>query len=137
MSVKFEQQIEDDFRHMCDSMAYYQGDVEEVTIDHEWTRQDLEEDVLDMVHKVLSGDKKTGMPGWLEKNQFRAVKDPDLLKDEYLANYIIEQWDMIEAYNKRYDKHRNDKPMKFGICYFDDEIVDTAQNILKKNLVSN
>lgn len=58
MSVKFEQQIEDDFRHMCDSMAYYQGDVEEVTIDHEWTRQDLEEDVIDMVHKVLSGDKK-------------------------------------------------------------------------------
>ena len=59
MSVKFEQQIEDDFRHMCDSMAYYQGDVEEVTIDHEWTRQDLEEDVLDMVRQFEIGRRLT------------------------------------------------------------------------------
>jgi hypothetical protein len=131
----YERAAEEEFKAACQEMAYYQGNVERTTIDGEWTESELKDDVWDMTDKVLKGtkDKK----GWLELNANRAVKDSDLTKTEFITTDICDRYDLIEVYNRAYDIHRNDKPMLFGIHYFDDLVVAEVNKILKNNLVTN
>lgn len=126
--TKFEQKIEDDIKKQITEYSYYAGDREEYTLDGEWSQSELEEDLDDEALRLVND--------WKEKNKYRAVLDKDLLFPEYLANKVKEENDLIVVYNKAYDKHRNDADRKFGIHYFDEEIVKIMKKILKENLVT-
>lgn len=129
----YEEAAEEEFRRKVTEMAYYQGDQERTTIDGEWTESELRDDVYEEANKILNGTKDS--KGWVEKNKFRAVKDETLLLPEFLTEDICSRYDLIEVYNRAYDKHRNDKPMLFGIHYFDDLVVAEVNKTLKENLV--
>lgn len=112
----YNEAFEEEFRSKIEEIAYYQGNIERTTIDGEWTESELKSDIYDEVKAVLEKD------GYVEKFKYIALKDRDLLKTQYLTEYLCNNFDVIETYNKNYDKHRNDKPMKFGIHYFDEAV---------------
>lgn len=130
----FEKAREKEFANKCQEVAYYQGDQERTTIDGEWTESELREDVETEALKILNGTN--GKKGWLEKNKDAALYDKDLLHPEFIATNICDRFDLIEVYNAAYNKHRNDKPMLFGIHYFDELAVAEVNKVLKNNLVS-
>ena len=129
----FERAQEEEFRNKVEEIAYYQGDS---TIDGEWTESELKGDIYDEAHMILHGEpgKNTG---WLAFNLGRAVYDNDLLKEEFIVENICERYDLIEVYNRAYDLHRNDKPMLFGIHYFDELARAEIKKLLKNNLVTH
>ena len=134
----FEEAQEKEFREKVEvisSLSYYQGDTDRTTIDKEWTESELKDDLWSEAKKVLDGDKNKS--GWLSKNKFKAVYDEDLKKIEYLVEHLASELDLIEIYNGALDKHRNDKPMLFGIHYFDEAIRAEILKVLNNNLVSN
>ena len=131
----FERAQEEEFRNKVEEIAYYQGDTERTTIDGEWTESELKEDVYDEAHKILHGEPG-GKVGWLALNLGRAVYDNELLKEEFIVENICERYDLIEVYNRAYDLHRNDKPMLFGIHYFDELARAEIKKLLKNNLVT-
>lgn len=130
----FEEAQEKEFRLKCEEMAYYQGDKERYTIDGEWTEEELKDDIYSEAKKFLLGDKN--IKGWISVNPGRAMVDPDLTKVEYLVEDICNRYDLIEVYNRAYDLHRNDKPMKFGIHYFDELVQNEIMKTLKNNLIT-
>ena len=127
-------ETEQEFRDAVEEIAYYQGDVERTTIDNEWTESELKDDIYDEANHILNGFN--GAVGWIKKHEGRALKDPDMLKPEYIVEDICERFDIIEVYNKAVHLHRNDKPRKFGIVYFDELVHAEVNKMLKNNLVS-
>lgn len=114
--------------------SYYDSVEERVTLDREWTEQELKDDVYDETLHFLNGHN--GKKGWLEKNKHRAFKDSRMTQVQYIVEDVCEKYDLIEEYNKALDKHRNDKPLKFGIVYFDEFIQKEVEKILKDNIIS-
>ena len=127
----YDKAFEEEFRRKVEEVECYYGSRERTTIDGEWTFDELKDDLWSEAKKILEGDK-----GWIETHKFRAFKDPDLIKLEYLVEDICNRYDLIEVYNKAYDKHRNDKPMKFGIHYFDELAVAEVLKTLNNNLLT-
>ena len=130
----FDKKMENEFRAKVEEFAYYQGNRERYTLDGEWTEEELKGSILDEAMKLLQGDMKT--PGWIVKTSGRAKKDKDLEFPEFLANRIIDEFDIIEEYNKLVDKHRNDPKVKFGICYFDEWSIKIMTKLLNDNLIT-
>ena len=122
---EFYKKQEEEFRAKCEEFAYYQGNRQRVTIDHEWTEEDLEGEVRDEVYKIVTD--------WKAKHEGCAVYNKELLLDAFVAETIIDNIDLIEIYNKEYDKRRSEK--LFGIHYFDDWIKRELEKQLNKNLV--
>jgi len=123
--------FEEEFRNKVEEIAYYQGDIERTTIDGEWTESELKDDIYDEVKNLLEKQ------GYAKKFEGRALRDYDLIKVPYLVEYLCNNFNVIETYNKNYDKHRNDKPMKFGIHYFDEAVVTQIKKTLNENLITN
>ncbi|MBO5388661.1 MAG: hypothetical protein J6A59_11070 [Lachnospiraceae bacterium] len=121
----FERKQEEEFRAKCEEFAYYQGNRQRVTIDREWTEEDLKDEVKDEVFKIVQE--------WNSKHIGRAVYNTDMLLDAYVAETIINGIDLIETYNREYDKHKNEK--RFGIHYFDEWLKKELVKQLNKNLV--
>lgn len=118
--------IEDEFKRRCTEIAMYQPSVR-TTLDGEWTEEELREDVYDICIETMTDSE-------LKKYQYRALKDSDLLKTQYMAEKILDQIDdVVELYNKEYDKHRNDN--KFGIAWYDEAIKSMINKLLEENLV--
>ena len=114
------------FAEKCEEIAMYQPSVR-TTLDGEWTEEELREDVYDVCIETMTDDV-------LKKYQYRALKDNDLLKTQYMADHILGQIDdVIELYNKEYDKHRNERC--FGIVWYDNAIKCMVKKELKDNLV--
>jgi len=126
----YDKAFEEEFRNKIEEIAYYQGNIERKTIDGEWTESELKDDVYDEVKRLLEDDK------YAEQFKDRALKDYDLLKPAYLAEYLCNNYDVIETYNINYDKHRNDTPIKFGIHYFDEALIKQIKNTLKENCLT-
>lgn len=99
---------------------------ERVTLDAEWTQEELESDIYDVCAEIMSTEVK--------KYEHRALYDRDLLKCQYMTEHLINTiGDVIELYNKEYDKHRDSKI--FGIRLFDDAIKKMIRLELKRNVV--
>ena len=82
------------------SEHYYGGSRERMTLDGEWSESELKDNVWDDCNTVLKE--------WLIKNSGKTVYDKNLLSVDYLAEHICDEHDVVEIYNKEYDKHRND-----------------------------
>lgn len=118
--------MEDEFTRRCTEIAMYQPEVR-TTLDGEWEEDELTEDVYDICIEVMT-------PKLLKKYQYRALKDVNLLKPQYMAEHILGQIDdVIELYNKEYDKHRNEN--KFGIIWYDEAISKMIKSELRGNVV--
>lgn len=128
----FERAQENEFRSKVTQISNLGIKPEErLTLDREWTEQELKDDLLDEAEKILKGEK-----GWIEKHKYRVLRDETLIHSEFLVNKILEETDLIELYNKAYDKHRNDKPRKFGIVYYDEELHKIITKTLNNNLLT-
>ena len=114
----------------CESVGYYEGDIERTTLDSEWTESELEDNVYDEVVKELEKLNKT------EKLQYRALKDKGLNYPEFIANKIKDENDLIEVYNKLYDSNKNNKEGTFIIHFFDAWIHSKTKEIVKNNIIS-
>lgn len=102
------------------------GSTTRTTIDGEWTYEELRDNIDDECIKLA--------PIYERKYRDRAVYDKNLFKPAYLAEKIRnESDDLIEIYNKEYDKHRNEKI--FGIHWFDAWIAKQVQHVMNNNLV--
>lgn len=95
------------------------------TLDGEWDEDELVGDVLDECMKIL--------PGMTARYTNRAMIDRDMMLPQYMASHICEENDLIEIYNREYDKHRNDG--KFGITYFDEWLSKEITRLVNANLV--
>ena len=126
----YQRAFEEDFKAKCEMISMYQGNQERTTIDGEWTESELKEDLWTEARKVLKDE------GWLDKCKGRALRDPDLLHEEFLVENICGRYDLIEIYNKAYDYHRNDKPRMFGIHYFDELARAEVIKTLKGNMLT-
>jgi len=126
----FEKAQEDELRAKIVEVNSLYGHVDRTTLDGEWTEEELKDDVWSEAKKILRDE------GWLEKHKHRTLKDSDLTHEEFIVEDICSRYDLIEVYNRAYDKHRNDKPMKFGIHYFDELARAEVLKVLKNNLVT-
>lgn len=107
-----------------DNVSIY-GSVEQLTIDREWTYEELADNIDDECIKLV--------PDYANKHKFRAVYDENLYKPQYVAEKIKNENDLIEVYNKEYDKHRYED--MFGIVWFDKWIESQVRRIMNANLV--
>ena len=99
---------------------------ERTTLDGEWTEEELTSNIYDVCSEI--------MPTEIKKYDNRALYDKDLLKRQYMTEHIINiVGDVVELYNREYDKHRDSK--KFGIRLFDDAIKQLIKVELKRNMV--
>lgn len=130
----FEKAQEEEFRAKVIEVNSYYGSSARTTIDGEWEHEELKDDLWSVAHEYLHG--KNGSKGWLETHKGRALYDEDLTHEQFIVEKICSTYDLIEVYNRAYDKHRNDKPMKFGIHYFDELALAEVKKILKGNLVT-
>ena len=97
-----------------------------VTLDGEWTYEELAGDIDDECMKLA--------PIYKEKHKNRAVYDQNLYKPQYLAEKIKnESDDLIDIYNKCADAHRNEGI--FNINWFDEWIEKQVKTIMNANLV--
>lgn len=126
----FEKSQEEEFKNKVIEIGYYTGNRHRTTLDGEWTEEELKEDIYDEAVRILKEDKV------VENSKYKALYDRDLLLPEYIVENICDRFDLIEVYNKAYDMHRNDKPMKFGIRYFDELARKEIRKILKENEVN-
>ena len=119
-------EFEDEFESKCQEIAMYQS-FPRMTIDREWEEDELRDDIYDVCIEVMTHDL-------LKKYKYCAVKDINLLSPYYMAEYTLNQIDdVVELYNKEYDKHRNEK--YFGIKWYDEAIRSMILKNLKENLV--
>lgn len=126
LGFEIDEGYEAEFAQKCEEIAMYQPRVR-TTLDGEWTEEELKEDVYDVCIEEMTADK-------LKKYQYRALRNRDLLKPQYMAETILNQInDIIELYNTEYDKHRNER--KFGIVWYDEAIKSKINKLLKENLV--
>lgn len=126
-----ELKAEKEFREKVEEIAYYQGDAERVTLDGEWTEDELKGDVEDEAYKILEGDK-----GWVESHKFCALRNKDLTHVEFLVNTFCDENDLIALYNSAVDEHRNDSETMFGIHYFDQKVHSKLLKMLSENLLA-
>jgi hypothetical protein len=131
---EYNEAFDKDLADKIEMLSYYQGEVERETLDGDWTETELKEDLEDIVMKVLHGEVSNST-GWLSKHKCSAVKNKELLHDEFVYNAILEDNDLIEVYNSAVDRHRNDEHKLFGIHYFDEEITKKVMSVLNNNLV--
>lgn len=124
---EYEKQYEKDFRNTCETYAMYQADKEEHTLDGEWSEEELKADIYDVCVEVMTEQE-------LKKYKYRALRNPDLLKIQYMAEHIKQQIDVIKLYNTEYDKHRHEKI--FGIHWYDDALKKMILQELKDNLIN-
>lgn len=109
------------------------GHVERTTIDKEWTYDELKQDLKDEIFKYMTDNRVEA------KYANRAVYDDALVQyDDYASDKVEDEicskdGDLIDAYNKQYDKRRAEK--KFGIHYFDEYVIKTFKRLLKENEV--
>lgn len=108
-----------------DYVAY--GPSIKFTIDGEWDEEELKGDVFDEVYKYYNENNVQ------KKYQNKALYDRDMLKPQYMIEEIQTQYDLIEEYNRQYDKRKSEK--KFGIVYFDEWLNKEILKILRDNLV--
>ena len=121
-----DERAEREFKEKCQEFNMY-SPVERTTLDNEWTEQELIDDIYDTCVEIMT-------PELLKKYEHRALINPDLLKTQYMANTIANQIeDVIELYNKEYDKHRNERA--FGIRWYDEAIKKMINKKLKENMV--
>lgn len=121
-----DQQAENEFQQKCREFAMYQP-VERTTLDGEWTEEELKSDIYDVCTEVMT-DKV------LSQYKYRALRDGNLLKLQYMAEHITDQIDdVIELYNKEYDKHREQNC--FGIHWYDEAIKSMIIKELKGNVI--
>lgn len=121
-----DQQAENEFQQKCREFAMYQP-VERTTLDGEWTEEELKSDIYDVCVEVMT-DKV------LSQYKYRALRDSNLLKLQYMAEHIADQIDdVIELYNKEYDKHREQNC--FGIHWYDEAIKGMIMKELKGNVI--
>lgn len=132
---EFVEKTSDDIREFNEQQYYY-GSNERVTIDGEWTEDELLGVVSDEAYKALNGDSKSNKKGWVEKNKNRAVFDNDLLYDNLLADKLSDEFDVIQLYNIEYDKHKDDTDGVFMIHHFTDNVQKKIIKMLNDNLVS-
>lgn len=117
----------EDWQSGCFGIPVY-GSNPRTTLDGEWTEEELADNIDSECIKLV--------PVYESKYKNRAVYDSDLLKPIYLAEKIKnESGDLIEIYNKEYDKHRNDKI--YGIHWFDEWIKKQIRRIMDNNLVGD
>ena len=126
----YQKAFEEEFRAKCEMVNTYYGSRERTTLDGEWTHEDLKDDLWSEAKKILRDE------GWLKKHEGRAFKDRDLLHEEFIVEDICGRYDLIEVYNRAYDKHHNDEHRKFGIHYFDEVARAEILKVLKNNLVT-
>lgn len=102
------------------------GNTPRVTLDGEWTHEELSDNIDDECLKLV--------PGYAEKYKNRAVYDKNLFLPLYVAEKIKnESADLVDVYNSEYDKHRNEK--LFGIYLFDKWIEEQVRCIMNDNLI--
>lgn len=123
---EYEKQFEQDMQKGCQAYAMYESH-ERTTLDGEWSEGELSADIYDVCVEVMTEQE-------LKKYKHRALKDPDLLKVQYMAEHIEQQTDVIKLYNTEYDKHRHEKA--FGIRWYDDAIKKMILQELKNNLIN-
>ena len=135
-AIRSEIEFEERFRYVVNSLSAYEN-TERTTLDAEWTEQALLDEIRDEAIKLLEGDSENR--GWLERSKakYKALYDKDLIKPEYLAEKIIDEYDCIELYNKEVDKHRNDAEKDYGINHFDRLIRKKMNKLLKDNIVKS
>lgn len=122
---EYEMQMQSDMQNARNSLSMYQVE-ERSTLDGEWYEGELEADIYDVCVEVMTEQE-------MNKYKYRALKDPDLLKPQYMAEKINSYTDVIMLYNKEYDKHRKEKV--FGIRWYDNAIKKLIDQELKNNLV--
>lgn len=99
-------------------------------LDQQWEEDELIDDIYDVCHEVMTDEL-------LEKYKRRALFDYSLLLVPYMAEEITNSIDdVIELYNKEYDKHRDIANAENGISFYDNAIKKMILNKLKGNLVS-
>ena len=127
MFDELDKHAEDEFRIKCEEIAMHQP-VVRTTLDGEWDEDELKSDVYDVCTEVMT-------KSILKKYTNRALRNSKLLLPDYMHETILNSIDdVIELYNKEYDKHRNEN--KFGIIWYDEAIKKIILKLLKENLVS-
>ena len=128
MKIGFEvdEAYENEFAQKCEVLQMYGSIAPRTTLDGEWTEEELAGDIVDECIKLL--------PEYEKKYAHKAVYNENLYKPEYMAESIkIEAGDLIEVYNREYDRHRNDS--KFGIYWYDEWVRQQIKRRMKSNLV--
>lgn len=120
----------DDIEHYCEMLSCYSGDTERTTNDGEWTESELRDNVYDDVKQLFKSNNIE------EKYKHRAVRSRELLLCQGMTDYILDNIDVIEVYNRERDKHINDAEQLFAIHHFDDFIIKEVNKTLKKNEVT-
>ena len=87
----------------------------------------MQADIYDVCVEVMTDNL-------LKRYDGRALRNKDLLKLQYMAEQIADEIDVIETYNKAYDKNRSKN--QFGIIFYDEVIKSIILKKLKENLVS-
>lgn len=104
------------------------GHEERVTIDKEWTYNELYDDVYDVTLAYYSQNKVQ------QKYKDRAVYDRELISHPHeMMRQIQLNRDLIDVYNTEYNKRRSEN--KFGITYFDEWINKEINRLLRENEV--
>ena len=126
---EYERQYEKDFKDACDTYAMYQTDMEEYTLDGEWSEGELSADIYDVCVEVMTEQE-------LKKYQHRALKDSDLLKVQYMAEHINSKIDVISVYNTEYAKNNHHNKKVFGINFYDNALKKMILQELRDNLIN-
>lgn len=128
MTIEYNDEFEKQFKNAQELLGHtiYEPETR-TTLDKEWEYDELESNVYDIVHKYY---EKYNIK---DKYKNRALHQPLMLEVDYMANVIRDSYDLIEVYNKEYDKHRNEK--KFGITYFDNWVRSEIKRQIKSELV--
>lgn len=125
---ELDKEYESEFAQKCrEVQGYYSAPAERSTLDGEWTESELQADIYDVCVEVMTEQL-------IKRYDGRAIRDQNLLKLQYMAEQIAGEVDVVELYNKEYDKNRN-KNM-FGIIFYDEAIKSIILKKLKENLVS-
>ncbi len=125
---EYEKQVEQDIQNGCQAYAMYESH-ERTTLDGEWAESELEADIYDVCLEIMTERE-------LRKYQHRALKDINLLKIQYMAEYIDNKIDVISVYNKEYAKNNPHNEKVFGINFYDNAIKKMILQELKNNLIN-
>ena len=87
----------------------------------------MQADIYDVCVEVMTDNL-------LKRYNGRALRNKDLLKLQYMTEQIAGEIDVVETYNKAYDKNRSKN--QFGIIFYDEAIKSIILKKLKENLVS-
>ena len=125
---ELDQAYETEFEQKCrEVQGYYSKPAERCTLDGEWTESELQADIYDVCVEVMTDNL-------LKRYNGRALRNKDLLKLQYMSEQIAGEIDVVETYNKAYDKNRSKN--QFGIIFYDEAIKSIILKKLKENLVS-